>query len=77
MWLLLTSLGFRLCFAAYRIPYLSLGAELTQDYDGRTRVIAIRSLLGVAGMAAAATIPLLILFHRLPGGADPKLQYPG
>jgi GPH family glycoside/pentoside/hexuronide:cation symporter len=71
-----SSLGFRFCFATYRIPYLSLGAELSSDYHERTRVIAVRSLLGLAGMAAAATLPLLVFFHRT-GGADPKLQYGG
>lgn len=76
-WLLFSSLGFRFCFAAYRIPYLSLGAELTADYDERTRVIAIRSLLGLIGMAAAATLPLLVFFRPRADGADPKLQYAG
>lgn len=76
-WLLFSSLGFRFCFAAYRIPYLSLGAELTADYDERTRVIAIRSLLGLLGMAAAATLPLLVFFRSRADGADPKLQYAG
>ena len=76
-WLLVSSLGFRFCFATYRIPYLSLGAELTADYDERTRVIAIRSLLGLIGMAAAATLPLLVFFHKRANGADPKLQYAG
>ncbi len=76
-WLLVSSLGFRFCFATYRIPYLSLGAELTSDYDERTRVIAIRSLLGLLGMAAAATLPLLVFLHKRADGADPKLQYAG
>jgi GPH family glycoside/pentoside/hexuronide:cation symporter len=76
-WLLFSSLGFRFCFAAYRIPYLSLGAELTTDYDERTRVISVRSLLGLIGMASAATLPLLVFFPRTSAGIDPKLQYHG
>jgi GPH family glycoside/pentoside/hexuronide:cation symporter len=77
LWLLCCSLGFRFCFATYRIPYLSLGAELSEDYDERTRVIAIRSLLGLTGMAAAAVLPLLVFFKRVAGAGDPKLQYAG
>ena len=76
-WLLVTSLGFRFCFATYRIPYLSLGAELTTDYDERTRVIAVRSLVGLIGMAAGATLPLLIFFRKLSDGLDQKLHYAG
>ncbi len=76
-WLLVSSLGFRICFATYRIPYLSLGAEMSTDYDERTRVIAVRSLLGLLGMATAATLPLLVFFHRTGNQSDPKLQYAG
>jgi GPH family glycoside/pentoside/hexuronide:cation symporter len=76
-WLLISSLGFRFCFATYRIPYLSLGAELTTDYDERTRVIAVRSLVGLIGMAAGATLPLLIFFRKLDDGLDQKLHYAG
>jgi len=76
-WLLLTSLGFRLCFATYRIPYLSLGAELTTDYDERTRVISVRSMVGLIGMAAGAILPALVFFRKLAGGPDPKMHYAG
>jgi GPH family glycoside/pentoside/hexuronide:cation symporter len=63
--------------ACYRIPYLSLGAELTSDYDERTRVIAIRSLLGLGGMLAGSALPFLLFFPEATGGADPKLRYEG
>ena len=76
-WLLTASIGFRFCFAVYRIPYLSLGAELTRDYDERTRVIAIRSLIGLVGLASAATLPLLVFLRGVSDGRDPKLQYSG
>jgi GPH family glycoside/pentoside/hexuronide:cation symporter len=75
-WLLISSLLFRLCFATYRIPYMSLGAELSTDYDERTRVIAVRSLIGLLGMGGAATLPVL-LFLRAASGVDGKLQYAG
>lgn len=77
VWLLVSSIAFRFCMACYRIPYLSLGAELTSDYDERTRVIAVRSLLGLGGMLAGSALPFLLFFPDGAGGADPKLRYEG
>jgi GPH family glycoside/pentoside/hexuronide:cation symporter len=76
-WLLVCSVAFRFTMAVYRIPYLSLGAELTSDYDERTRVIAIRSLLGLAGMLAGSALPFLLFFPAVSGDSDPKLHYGG
>ncbi len=77
LWLLISSLLFRICFATYRIPYMSLGAELSTDYDERTRVIAVRSLVGLIGIGSAATLPLLLFFRGTAIAGDPKLQYAG
>jgi hypothetical protein len=37
VWLLACSIALRAASAVYRIPYLSLGAELSRDYDDRTK----------------------------------------
>ena len=76
-WLLVTSISFRFCAATYRIPYLSLGAELTTDYDLRTRVIAIRSLFGLTGLLAGNALPFVLFFRKMADGSDAKLQYGG
>jgi GPH family glycoside/pentoside/hexuronide:cation symporter len=72
LWLLAFSILFRTASAVYRIPYLSLGAELTDDYHERTRVIAIRAVLGLIGTLAAASLSVL-LFFRASGRGEPKL----
>src|ERR1700691_3877576 len=55
-WLLCCLILFRITTAIYRIPYLSLGAELAQDYDQRTMVNAVRSICGLVGALAAAAL---------------------
>jgi glycoside/pentoside/hexuronide:cation symporter, GPH family len=75
MWLVLTSLLFRAAGAVYRIPYLSLGAELSQDYDERTRIIAIRSLFGLIGTGCAAGLSFLVFSGTSPVVSDAKLAY--
>jgi len=59
--------------ALYRIPYLSLGAELSSDYDERTVLFSIRALFGLVGALVAAGFSFLIFTKT--GIADPKLDY--
>ena len=75
LWLLACSLAFRATSAVYRIPYLSLGAELSQDYDERTQVIGIRALFGLLGTLAAAGLSFLLFFPETGDGMEPKLKY--
>ena len=77
VWLLVSSLAFRAASAVYRIPYLSLGAELSSDYDERTYIIAVRSLAGLAGLLAAAGLSSSLFFKGTGGTIDPKFNYAG
>jgi GPH family glycoside/pentoside/hexuronide:cation symporter len=73
IWLVVFSIGVRVASAVYRIPYLSLGAEMSRDYDDRTSTMAIRSLFGLIGTLAATGLSFLLFF---PGDAD-RLHYAG
>lgn len=75
LWLLFGSIVFRAASAVYRIPYLSFGAELSHDYVERTTVISIRSLFGLAGTLAAATLSFLLFFPTTSDGVCSKLNY--
>ena len=76
-WLLVTTVLFRFTSALYRIPYLSLGAEISQDYHERTLIVGIRSFFGLFGTLAAATLSFLLFFPNREPGVDPKLFYEG
>jgi GPH family glycoside/pentoside/hexuronide:cation symporter len=60
LWLLVFWVAVRVTGALYRIPYLSLGAELSSDYDERTVIFAIRALFGLVGALAAAGFSFLV-----------------
>jgi len=49
IWLLACTILVRLSFTFFDVPSTALAAELTQDYDGRTSLIAIRTFLGWFG----------------------------
>lgn len=74
IWLLIASIVFRFVSAVYRIPYLSLGAELSSDYHERTQIIGIRSLFGLLGTLLAAGMSFAVFFPD-SGGAASRLQY--
>ena len=43
------------------IPYYGLGAELTDDYHERTRVIAVREAFSLAGLLVATLLPAYLI----------------
>jgi len=52
LWLLVFAVATRLTMTFFLVPFLSLGAELTQDYDERTLLAALRNVLQLLGMFA-------------------------
>ena len=48
------------------IPYLSWGAELSSDYDGRNVVVGYREVAGMIGNIAVAAGPVLLLAADAP-----------
>lgn len=48
------------------IPYYSLGAELSDDYAERTRIIAVREAWALAGLLAATILPAWLI-HAFGG----------
>jgi len=77
VWMLVWSITLRTSSAVYRIPYLSLGAELSRDYDDRTKTMGLRTLFGLLGTLGAAALSFLIFFPPSVDGSDPKLHYAG
>ena len=75
-WLVGTTLLFRTTTAIYRVPYLSLGAEMCREAHGRTVIAAYRSVFGLIGTLSAATLSFL-LFFPTTGADDPKLRVEG
>jgi Na+/melibiose symporter-like transporter len=76
-WLLVSMLLFRFTSALFRIPYLSLGAELSDDYHERTSVVGYRSFFGLLGALAAGSLSFYFFFPGASEGVDGKLAYDG
>jgi len=48
-WMLIFTVLTRGAMTLYHVPHLALGAELSEDYDERTTLVAIRQILSVSG----------------------------
>jgi Na+/melibiose symporter-like transporter len=75
-WVLGTGFVVRTATSMYRVPYFALGAELSRDYDERTRITGLRGLFGLLGSMATAALSFVLFFPNR-GTGDPKLEYGG
>lgn len=61
-WLLVFAVLTRTTMSFYQVPFLSMGAELSQDYDERTRLAAYRNIFQLMGMFAVLIGGNLLFF---------------
>ncbi|MYD98260.1 MAG: MFS transporter [Gammaproteobacteria bacterium] len=58
----------RAAMTLYHVPHLAMGAEMTENFSERTRIVAFRQFFGTAGSAAASLIGLGWFFADERGG---------
>ncbi len=73
-WLLIMSVLVRTTMTFYQVPYLSLGAELTNNYDERTLLSAFRNVFQLFGMFAVLIGGNLLFFRATPDYANGQLD---
>lgn len=67
-WLTVFAILTRAAMTLYHVPHLALGAELTENFTERTRIVAFRQFFGTFGNAAAVVIGLGYFFADDHGG---------
>lgn len=67
VWISLLYFGFTLV----DLPYRAWGAELSKDYDGRSRITGWREAFGYSGLLMSLIIPLLMAYAwNMPGASN-------
>jgi GPH family glycoside/pentoside/hexuronide:cation symporter len=74
-WLVGTGVLVRTTTSLYAVPYFALGAELSEDYQERTSVTAVRGFMAMVGTLGAASLSFLLFFPDLADGRDSKAVY--
>lgn len=78
-WLAVFAVLTRLSMTLFHVPYLALGAELSADYEERTRIVTLRMLCARIGHAVAGALGLLVFMRPsadYPSGQLDPAAYP-
>ena len=67
-WLTGFAIATRTAMTFFHVPHQALGAELSTDYDERTRLVAIRLAFGYAGVVVMAGLGFGVFFADARGG---------
>jgi glycoside/pentoside/hexuronide:cation symporter, GPH family len=73
-YVVLTLLALRLAVSAWVLPYQALGAELAEDYDERSTIVAYRVFFAMPGVAICLSLGFLV-FLRGPNGLLNRAAY--
>lgn len=68
-WLTVGAVAVRGAMTLYHVPHNSLGAELSEDYAERTRVVGYRVVFGVLGLGLAPALGFFVFLREGPDGA--------
>jgi GPH family glycoside/pentoside/hexuronide:cation symporter len=75
LWLCFFAVAVRSSLTLFHVPYLSLGAELSSDYDERTSIAMSRMVFGIVGSVFGLLIGMNYYFRSTPefpnGQLDP------
>ena len=63
----------RTALTLYNVPYLALGAEVTQNYHERTRIASYRAFIGKVAALIVAAIGWNFVFNSTPDNPTPQL----
>ncbi|MDH5673108.1 MAG: MFS transporter [Myxococcales bacterium] len=72
LWLTVMAVLTRGAMTLYHVPHIALGAELTEDYEERSAVVAHRTAFGFIGMLAVVVM-VARFFPAAADGSDGKL----
>jgi Na+/melibiose symporter-like transporter len=68
-WLTAGAVAVRGAMTLYHVPHNSLGAELSEEYAERTRVVGYRVVFGVVGLGLAPALGFFVFLREGPDGA--------
>ncbi|MEM7078243.1 MAG: MFS transporter [Pseudomonadota bacterium] len=79
VWFLVVAVGLRIMLTLYHVPHLAMGAELSNDYQERTALVAYRNAFGAVGYLIVYTLGFGVFFvatEEFPNGQLNRAAYP-
>jgi Na+/melibiose symporter-like transporter len=75
LWLLCFAVLTRSAMTLYHVPHIALGAELSDDFEERTAIVAWRQAFGYVGALIAGGLAFLYYFSDAHGGRLNQAAY--
>lgn len=73
LWFTVFAVLVRTALTFFHVPFLSLGAEMTQDYEERTQIVVFRTAFGIIASFAVIAIAWNFFFIKGPDNPTPQL----
>ena len=74
LWFTIVYAAMRTALTFYNVPYLGLGAEVTQDYLERTRIPVYRAIVGAVAALVVAAVGWNFVFNSTEADPHPQLN---
>ncbi len=74
-WLTVFAILTRGAMTLYHVPHLALGAEMTEDFNERNRIVAFRQFFAAVGVATVSIVGLFYFFSDARGGRTEVANY--
>ncbi len=66
VWMVVFSIATRLAMSLYHVPHIALGAEMTEDFDDRSKLVGYRMFFSNLGGLATFALAFLLFFIPTP-----------
>ena len=73
LWFTAFAVLVRTALTFFHVPYLSLGAEMTQDYQERTQIVVFRTAFGIIASFVVIAVAWNFFFIKSPDNPTPQL----
>ena len=74
LWFTVFAVLSRTALTFFHVPYLSLGAELSPDYQERTQIVALRTAFGMLASITVVALAWNFFFVETPENPSPQLE---
>jgi Na+/melibiose symporter-like transporter len=75
IWFMLFSVGMRVCLTLFAVPHLALGAELSDDYNERSKIMSYNNVFTYGGVIVMHIAVWFVIFPAFDNGRMEQVAY--
>jgi GPH family glycoside/pentoside/hexuronide:cation symporter len=75
IWFAVFTVGMRVCLTLFAVPHLAMGAELSDDYHERSRIMSYNNIFSYVGVIIMHVAVWFVIFPSFDNGRMNQLSY--